>query len=124
MGYVNALPLIIVLAVFALLVVVPMRRQMRRQREVQSLQTTLAVDSEVMTTSGLYGRVVAVEDRTIDLEVAPEVTVRFARAAIGEIVAAQPAHEPEEAEPAEHAQHDEHDEQADDEHATSDNDAR
>ncbi len=80
------LPLILLAVVFLLLVVVPARRQMRTARAAQAMRAALTVDTDVMTTSGLYGRVVALDERTVELEIAPGIEVRFARAAIGEVL--------------------------------------
>lgn len=60
--------------------------QRKRQRETQQLQSGLAVGDEVCTTSGLFGRVVALEDTIVTLEIASGVTVRFDRRAIGRTV--------------------------------------
>jgi preprotein translocase subunit YajC len=57
--------------------------QRRRQREVQNLQAGLAVGDEVCTTSGLFGRITALDDAAVTLEVSPGVQVRFDRRAIG-----------------------------------------
>ena len=38
-----------------------------------------------MTTSGLYATVASIGDDTVDLEVAPGVTVRWAKAAVAEM---------------------------------------
>lgn len=66
--------------------------QRRRQRDVRSLQGGLAVGDEVCTTSGLFGRVISLDDSVVSLEVAPGVTVRFDRRAIGSRVSpADPA---------------------------------
>ena len=50
--------------------------------------------TEVMTTSGLYGTVASIGDDTVDLEISPGVTVRWAKAAVAEIKTA-PATEPD-----------------------------
>jgi preprotein translocase subunit YajC len=57
--------------------------QRRRQRDVQSLQSALAVGDEVCTTSGLFGRITGLEDSVVTLEVSPGVQLRFDRRAIG-----------------------------------------
>jgi preprotein translocase subunit YajC len=57
--------------------------QRRRQRQVQSLQSGLAVGEQVCTTSGLFGTITAVDDQVVTLEVAPGVELRFDRRAIG-----------------------------------------
>ena len=65
--------------------------QRRRQREAQSLQSRLSVGDQVCTTSGLFGIIAALEDGVVTLEIAPGVTVRFDRRAIGTTVSPTPA---------------------------------
>jgi preprotein translocase subunit YajC len=65
--------------------VLPMRQRNRVMQQARQLQESLTVGSEVMTTSGLYGRVAAVAEDTVDLEISDGVTVRWAKAAIAEI---------------------------------------
>lgn len=57
--------------------------QRKRQREVQSVQSAIAVGDQVVTTSGLYGTVKDLDDRTVNLEVSPHVVVKYDRRAIG-----------------------------------------
>jgi preprotein translocase subunit YajC len=54
----------------------------RRTKETQRLQSTLAVGDEVSTTSGLLGRITALDDQIATLEVSPGVRIRFNRRAI------------------------------------------
>ena len=49
-------------------------------------QQRLAPGVEVMTTSGIYGTVVGVDDTSIQLEVAPGTTVRVAKPAVGQVL--------------------------------------
>jgi preprotein translocase subunit YajC len=56
--------------------------QRRRTKAAQRLQSTLNVGDEVTTTSGLLGRITALEDNVATLEVSPGVTIRFNRRAI------------------------------------------
>jgi preprotein translocase subunit YajC len=74
---------LLIFALPVLLILFMVFSQRRRQREVQSLQATLAVGDEVTTTSGLYGTIKSLDDRTATLEISPGVTVRFDRRAIG-----------------------------------------
>jgi preprotein translocase subunit YajC len=85
--------LFIAIAVVFLLVL-PMRQRNRAMQRAQQLQAALVPGTEVMTTSGLYGNVAFVGDDTVDLEISPGVTVRWAKAAIAEIKTA-PATEPD-----------------------------
>jgi len=85
--------LILLLPVLLLLWLV--LRGRKQQRAVSDMQSTLAVGQRVMTTSGLYARIVEVGDTTIDLEVADGVRTTWARAAVARKVedaaAADPA---------------------------------
>src|SRR5664279_4582484 len=56
--------------------------QRRRTKESQRLQSTMGVGDEVMTTSGLLGRIIALDDKVATLEVSPGVNIRFSRRAI------------------------------------------
>ncbi len=67
-----------------------------RQRQTQAFQHDLAVGDEVVTTSGLYGRIVSLDERVATLEVSPGVQVRYDRRAIG---MSAPASEPAGPEP-------------------------
>lgn len=80
--------LIPVILIVALLVFMgySMRRQMRGAQNVRSAQASLEPGVDVMTTAGLYGKVVAVGDSTVDLEVSTDVVVRFTRAAIRDVL--------------------------------------
>lgn len=80
---VGLLPLLLILVFFYLLLIRPARA---RQRETLQLQRALTVGQEVMTTSGLYGRVASLNDDVVVLETAPGVTSRWARAAVARVV--------------------------------------
>jgi preprotein translocase subunit YajC len=71
--------LVLLAGAFYLLILRPSRR---RQHQSLRVQDRLAPGVEVMTTSGLYGTVSAVEDDIVMLEVAPGVTNRYAKQAI------------------------------------------
>ncbi len=79
------LPLLLLVLAFVVLVVLPMRSRSRAVQKTRAMQSALTPGVEVMTTSGLFGRIVALGDETVDLEVAPGVVVRWAKAAIAEI---------------------------------------
>src|SRR5664280_1593880 len=56
--------------------------QRRRTKESQRLQSTWGVGDEITTTSGMLGRITALEGDIATLEVSPGVTIRFNRRAI------------------------------------------
>lgn len=80
---------------FPLLIVallVPMFLNVRKQKKVlaetQSLQDSLKVGDEVVTTAGLYARVVLVEEDTVDLEIADGIITTWSRAVVREVLPA------------------------------------
>ncbi len=76
----------VLLASLAIFYFVMIRSARSRQREATAVQSRLATGLEIMTTSGLYGRVVGVDDESVTLETSPGVTSRWARAAVARIV--------------------------------------
>lgn len=56
--------------------------QRRRQKDTERLQSSLGVGDQVTTTSGLLGRITALDDQVATLEVSPGVSIRFIRRAI------------------------------------------
>jgi len=65
------------------------RPQVRRQRELAHLQSTLEVGDEVMLTSGVFATIRSLEDAVAEVEIADGVTIRVARGAIGQLVPEQ-----------------------------------
>jgi preprotein translocase subunit YajC len=89
-------PLLFIAIAVVFLLVLPMRQRNRALQQARLLQDSLGVGTEVMTTSGLYGTVVGLGEDTIELEISPGVTVRWAKAAVAEVKTA-PVVEPESA---------------------------
>jgi preprotein translocase subunit YajC len=78
------------LALLWLFLVVPQQRRMREQRE---LLNRLEPGDEVMTTAGLYGKIVELSDDNMFLQVAPGVELKFARGAVARKLTESPADE-------------------------------
>jgi preprotein translocase subunit YajC len=74
-----ALPVLLLILIFS--------SQRKRQRSIEQLQASLHPGQQVVTTSGMFARVVALEDAAAVLEIAPGVQVRWDRRAIGRVVA-------------------------------------
>jgi preprotein translocase subunit YajC len=79
------LPLLLLAGAFAVLVMLPARARSRMAQQTRQMQDSLRVGTEVMTTSGVYGRITALREDTVNLEIAPGVVVEWARAAIGQV---------------------------------------
>ncbi|MFC7343706.1 preprotein translocase subunit YajC [Saccharopolyspora griseoalba] len=85
------LPLLIVLLAVPLFL--QARKQKRMMAEQQKLQNSITVGDRVMTTSGVFGTVVATNDDSIDLELAPGLTTTWVRQAVREKVSTEAAAE-------------------------------
>lgn len=84
MGNVTSLlPLIVLAALFYLLLIRP---QKNRQRQAQELLSKLTAGDRVITTSGIYGTVVLVDGDDVEVEVFPDVDIRFVKGAIQRIL--------------------------------------
>ncbi len=87
--------LIFMLVVVGLLV---FSARARRRQAVQQVERSerIGVGSEVMTTSGLYGTVVARnEDETVVMSIAPGVEVKWALAALRDVASLPPQYRQE-----------------------------
>jgi preprotein translocase subunit YajC len=78
-------PFLLLGAMVLLLFVLPARQRKKMQLKTQAMQESLTVGTPVMTTSGIHATVVALEEKTVDLEIAPGVVATFARPAVLEI---------------------------------------
>jgi preprotein translocase subunit YajC len=76
-------PFVLIILAFYLLIIRPSRNRARAQ---QRLGEQLTVGARVMTTSGLFAEVVAVEDDGVLLSPAPGVTMKWTKAAVSRIL--------------------------------------
>ncbi|HEX6491849.1 MAG TPA: preprotein translocase subunit YajC [Gaiellaceae bacterium] len=81
MGY-----LIVIIAVFALIWLLVLRPQRRRQVQQLQMQDTLHVDDEIITAGGLHGYVKQLDESVLTIEIAPGVRVRLDRRAVAGVV--------------------------------------
>ena len=85
------LPLVLIFVLFWFLILRPARK---KQQAVSQLRSSLTVGDSVLLGSGLYARIVSIEDegRDLRLEIAPGVVVRAHRDAV--VSKEQPAEAP------------------------------
>ena|SRR5690242_1476634 len=77
------LPLLLVFVIFYFLLIRP---QQRKAKEHQELVGKLKRNDEVMTSGGIYGKVISLTENIVTLEVAPNVRIRVHRPQISEVV--------------------------------------
>lgn len=74
------LPFALMLLIFYVLVLMPMRK---RQKKVAEFQAALKVGDKVITTGGIYGQITKIDTQTVQLQIADKVKIDLARAAVG-----------------------------------------
>jgi preprotein translocase subunit YajC len=79
-GWLQFVPFAIILAIFYLLILLPMKR---RQAKIQQFQEALKVGDRIVTTSGIYGQITKLNEKSVQVQVADKVRVEIARQAIG-----------------------------------------
>lgn len=80
---VSLIPLILVFLIFYFLLIRPQQKKVKEHREILD---KLKKNDEVMTSGGIYGKVVALSDTVVTLEIAPNVRIRVHRPQISALV--------------------------------------
>lgn len=79
-AWVQFVPFVLILAIFYFIILMPMKK---RQKKVDEFQRGLKVGDKVVTTSGIYGQITKLEERSVQVQIADKVRIEVARAAIG-----------------------------------------
>ena len=79
-GLWNFLPFALILGIFYFLILMPMKK---RQKKIQDFQSSLNVGDRIVMTSGIYGQVTKLNEKTVQVQIADKVRIEVARAAIG-----------------------------------------
>ncbi|AKK03275.1 preprotein translocase subunit YajC [Corynebacterium epidermidicanis] len=74
--------LLVMLIILAIPVVLNSLRSSKQIKEINAIQASLAVGDQVVTASGLHGKVVTLTEEVVGLEVAPGVATTWERRAI------------------------------------------
>ena len=74
------------LAVFAVMYFIMIRPQMKRQKELRNLIEALAKGDEVVTTGGMLGKITAVGESFLSIEVAKGVELQVQRSAVATVL--------------------------------------
>ena len=78
-GVMSFLPLILIVVVFYFFMIRP---QMKKQKEHKKYIDELTVNSKIVTTAGIHGRIVEVGDTTFLVDVGSGVKMRFDKSAV------------------------------------------
>lgn len=78
-GLMAFLPLLIIMAIFYVLLILPAQR---RQKKTQQMISALKNGDKVVTSGGLLGTIVGIEGDSIQLRIADQVKVKVLRSAV------------------------------------------
>lgn len=74
--------IVFIVVIFGLMYLLMIRPQRKRQKEQQKLMTELQKGDDVITTSGIYGRIESVEENSFVLKLESGATMRVLRSAV------------------------------------------
>jgi preprotein translocase subunit YajC len=77
--FMSLVPLLVIFGIFYLLLIMPMRK---RQKKHQEMLKAITKGDNVVTTGGIFGTVVEVQDDIVHLRVADNVKLRVALSAV------------------------------------------
>ena len=81
-------PFIIILVIMYFMV---FRPQQKKQKEHREMLNKIKRNDEVMTSGGIYGKVIDLKETVVTIEVAPNVRIRVARPQIAAVLSAEKA---------------------------------
>ena len=74
------LPIVLIMVIFYVLLILPAQK---RQKKVAQMLSALKNGDKVITTGGVYGTIVGIEDDAIQLRIADQVKIKVLRSAVG-----------------------------------------
>jgi preprotein translocase subunit YajC len=82
-GFTSLIPIILMFVIFYFLLIRPQQKKAKEHREMIS---QVRKGDRIVTSGGLHGRVTAVTDSTLTVEIADRVRVKIARGNISQVV--------------------------------------
>ncbi len=75
----SLLPFLLIIVVFYFFMIRP---QMKRQKELRKYRDALKKGDKIITTGGIYGRVLEVKDAQVIMEIADDVKIKIDKSAV------------------------------------------
>lgn len=82
-GWLSLLPMVLIFVIFYLLLIRP---QQKRAKQHKAMVAELAKGDEIVTNGGTLGRITAVDDNFVTVEIAAGVRVKVQRAAVAQMM--------------------------------------
>ena len=78
----QVVPFVLIFAIFYFIILLPGKK---KQQKVQEFLDNLKVNDKVITTSGIFGQIMKLDDQSVQLQIADKVHIKVSRVAIGGI---------------------------------------
>lgn len=78
--------ILLMVAMFVIFYFLLIRPQQKKQKELKEMIANLKHGDQVITSSGIYGKITAITDQTITLEIAEKTKIKLARNAVGAVI--------------------------------------
>ena len=86
-GFSSLIPIILMFVIFYFLLIRPQQKKSKEHREMIN---RLKKGDRIITSGGLHGRITAVDDTTMTVEIADRVRVKIARGNVAQLLTATP----------------------------------
>ncbi len=73
-------------AIFAIFYFMIIRPQQKRAKEREKLLSNIEKGDKIVTSGGVHATIVGIEDKTVLIEIAPNVKIKVDRSAIGGVI--------------------------------------
>jgi len=78
--------LIMFAAIFAIFYFMIIRPQQKRAKEREKLLSNIEKGDKIVTTGGVHATIVGIEEKTVLIEIAPNIKIKIERSAIGNVI--------------------------------------
>ncbi len=82
-GFAGLIPIVIMFVIFYFLLIRPQQKKAKEHRDMIS---NLKKGNRVITSGGIFGTIVSLDDTTVGLEIADKVKIKVTRANIGAVL--------------------------------------
>jgi preprotein translocase subunit YajC len=83
----NSMFFLLIIGTFAIIYFMIMRPQQKEQQRHKQMLGNLARGDDVVTAGGIYGKVIDMDEHTVDLKIAEGTKIKIERGRIGRVVA-------------------------------------
>jgi len=90
-GFTSFIPLILMFVIFYFLLIRPQQKKTKQHQEVVN---NLKTDDKIITSGGIYGKITAVTDTTLTVEIADRVRIKIARGNVAGLIGTQNQNQP------------------------------